>query len=112
MGDEDDGGAPLGGQRRQQLDDRIAARGVERAGRLVGKDQAALADEGPGDRDALLLTAGEVVGIPVEVWSSPTDASASSAGAGVAGATPSSSSGSITFSTAVSEGTRLRRWNT
>ena len=34
--------------------------GVEVAGRLVGEDHARPDDERPGDRDALLLAAGEV----------------------------------------------------
>ncbi len=49
---------------------------VERAGRLVGEQQAALADDGAGDGDALLLTAGEVVGIAVEVVRQPDACSA------------------------------------
>ena len=40
---------------------------VERTGRLVGEQQPALADDGSGDGDALLLTTGEVVGVAVEV---------------------------------------------
>ena len=34
--------------------------GVEVAGRLVGEQQVGLGDQGPGDRDPLLLTAGQL----------------------------------------------------
>jgi hypothetical protein len=42
-----------------QVDDHAAVRGVERGGRLVEQQDGMLADEAPGDVDALLLAAGE-----------------------------------------------------
>ena len=98
----------------EQLDDRVAVQRVERARRLVGEQQPALADDRPGDGDALLLSAREVVGIAVEVVVEAdrvqrVDRASTRA---ARARTPSSSRGSITFSTAVSDGTRLSRWNT
>ena len=49
----------------QQPEDLLAGVGVEGAGRLVGEDQPALADDGAGDGDALLLAARHLVGEPV-----------------------------------------------
>ena len=46
--------------------DLVAGLGVELAGRLVGQDEERLLDQGPGDRHALLLAAGELVGAVVE----------------------------------------------
>ena len=110
---EHDGRAAVGRQRGEELDDLVAARGVERAGRLVGEQQAPGPDDRAGDRDALLLATREVVGIAVELLVE-TD--------GVervdrlrrarARPVPSSSSGSMTFSIAVSAATRFSRWNT
>ena len=48
-----------GVQPAQQLDDLLAARRVERAGRLVGEQQRRLVGERAGDREALALAAGE-----------------------------------------------------
>ena len=45
----------------QQTHDGLAVHGVERAGRLVGEQQPALADDRPGDRDPLALAARELV---------------------------------------------------
>ena len=41
----------------------LAGRGVQVAGGLVGKEQARPVDEGAGDRDSLLLAAGELAGV-------------------------------------------------
>ena len=41
----------------------IAGLGVEVAGRLVGEDDGGAVDERAGDRHALALTAGELVGL-------------------------------------------------
>ena len=46
----------------QQAHDGLAVDRVERAGRLVGQEQLALADDGAGDGDPLALAAGQVVG--------------------------------------------------
>ena len=43
----------------EQLEDLFAALAVERPGGLVGQDQRGLVGEGPGDGQALALTAGE-----------------------------------------------------
>ena len=43
----------------------LAGERVERAGGFIGEDQAAVANERAGDRDALLLPAGHLVGIAV-----------------------------------------------
>ena len=43
----------------------LARRAVERAGRLVGQNQTRPVDHGARDRDALLLPAGEVIGVAV-----------------------------------------------
>ena len=43
-----------------------AGRAVEVAGRLVGEDQGGIGDERPGDRDALLLAAGQLGRLVVE----------------------------------------------
>lgn len=67
MGHQHHRRAPLGGEGGEQLDDGVAGAGVEAAGGLVGQQQAAGPDGGPGDGDALLLTAGEVVGVAVEL---------------------------------------------
>ena len=48
--------------RPQQPQHRLAGLGVQRPGRLVGQQQAALADQRPGDRHPLLLAAGQLVG--------------------------------------------------
>src|SRR3712207_3870650 len=45
----------------QKLHDADARVRVEVAGRLVGDEYGRLGDEGPGDRDALLLAAGELI---------------------------------------------------
>src|SRR6202034_375152 len=61
VGDDHDRGAALM-QPAQQVQDRPAGRGVQVAGRLVGHDQGGPPDQCPGDRGALLLTAGQLVG--------------------------------------------------
>ena len=52
--------APRGGA--QQAHDGLAVHGVESAGRLVGEEQPAVADDRSGDRNPLTLAAGELVG--------------------------------------------------
>ena len=93
---------------------RLAVRRVERARRLVGEEEATLPHDGPGDRDPLALTTGELVGIvrrPIreaELFERghARDAAPSSPDR------PSSSRGSATFSTAVSPARRLKSWKT
>ena len=58
--DEDDGEAGAV-ELREERHDLGARRAVERAGRLVGEQQHRIVHEGAGDRDALLLPAGELL---------------------------------------------------
>ena len=60
VGDHDDRGAP-GVEFLQQGQDGGARGRVQVAGRLVRHDQGGPADQGPGDRGALLLAAGQLV---------------------------------------------------
>ncbi len=46
----------------EQAQQLVGALGVERAGRLVGEEQLRLRDERAGDRRALLLSAGKLIG--------------------------------------------------
>src|SRR5918997_1599327 len=55
----------------QKLHDAHARVGVEVAGRLVGDEYRRLRDKGPGDRDALLLPAGELIRILVQLPREP-----------------------------------------
>src|SRR5690242_5421333 len=59
VGDGDGGAAP--GQVVERLLDRALGLGVQGAGRLVQHEHARVAQQGPGDGDALLLAAGEPV---------------------------------------------------
>ena len=60
VSDDDDRYAALAVERTQRLHDFMRCARVEIAGRLVGKQQARRIDQGAGDRDALLLAAGEL----------------------------------------------------
>ena len=42
--------------------DLVRSARIEVAGRLVGKQYCGMVDEGPGERDALLLSPGELIG--------------------------------------------------
>ena len=57
---DDDGRPPRRREPREERDDVRARGAVEVPRRLVGEDDARLLDERPGDRDALLLAAGEM----------------------------------------------------
>ncbi len=61
MGGHDDGNRELGGGTAQEIEYEVAGGGVEIAGGFVGEKEARVVDEGTGDGDALLLTAGELV---------------------------------------------------
>ena len=106
--------APASQRAAEQPQDVLAGLGVERAGRLVGQDQPALADEGPGDRDPLLLAAGHLVGEPVgeRRRCRPRRAPRERPCGAPRAPAPSSSRGSATFSAAVSAGIRLKSWKT
>ena len=97
-----------------QPHDRLAVGRVQRARRLVGQQQPVLADHGAGDGHPLPLAAGQLVGEvlgPVAQAKLLEASSGRPARAFLAGM-PSSSSGSETFSAAVSPGSRLKSWNT
>ena len=57
VGDEHQGGAAIPLQGEQQVDDGVAGRLVEIAGRLVGDEDRRVGHDGAGDGDALLLAA-------------------------------------------------------
>ena len=65
MGHHEQRRAPLPAALRDELQDLIARRRVEVSRGLVGQDQGRLLDDGPRDGDALLLAAGEFVGVAV-----------------------------------------------
>ena len=71
VGDDDDGDAELAVDPLQQREDVGGRLGVERAGRLVGEQDVGLGRERPGDADALLLAAGELVGIAPRLVGQP-----------------------------------------
>ena len=51
----------------EDVHDVLAAFGVERAGGFIGKDDAAAVHERPGDGNALLLAAGKLVGLVLQL---------------------------------------------
>ncbi len=113
VGDEHDRRAAAPRERGEELDDLVARHGVERTGRLVGEQERAVGDDGPGDGDALLLPTREVVRVAVELLVQSDEVQRVERSARASRVpTMSSSSGSITFSIAVSDGMRLRRWKT
>ena len=59
MGDEDQSLASFTTCARQQLGDLICVLIIEVADRLVGENERRIVDEGPGNRDALLLSAAQ-----------------------------------------------------
>ena len=63
----DDDGVPPPVQLGEDVHDVLAAFGVERAGGFVGKDDAAAVHERPGDGNALLLAAGKLVGLVLQL---------------------------------------------
>ena len=60
MGDHDDGLAMIAVQFLQQAQDLVGRGAVEITGRLVTEQQLRVGNDGPGNCDALLLTAGEL----------------------------------------------------
>ena len=64
VGDHDDRLAQVVDAGPQQGQHLVRGPGVEGAGRLVGQDDRGVGDQRPGDRDALLLAAGELRGQP------------------------------------------------
>jgi hypothetical protein len=62
VGDDDRRDPPLAGGK-DHAHHGFAVCRVERSGRLVGEEEAALTDHRASDRDPLTLTAGELIGI-------------------------------------------------
>ena len=87
---------------------------VEVAGRLVGDQEHRPVDEGAGDRDALLLTAGELVGHPVllAVQADEVEHLGHDLARSVPRGLPITSSAKATFSATVLFGSSRKSWNT
>ena len=90
----------------QQLRDARAGRGIEIARGLIGKQHRRRADRGARQRHALLFAAGELARVVLQRAHSSPRAPSMSLAALRASRRPASSSGSMTFSSAVSDGTR------
>jgi hypothetical protein len=101
-------------ERFEQVDHVVAGGAVEVAGRLVGQQHGGLHDGGAGDRDALPLAAGKLVGAVVgalfeaEVLERGCATRCARSAAGM----PASIMGRAMFSAAVRRGTRWKLWNT
>ena len=113
VGGDDDEPAVVG-ELAEELQHALDLDVVEVRGRLVGEDDRRVVRERTRDRDALLLPARHVAG-PVrhavaEVDALPAVRSARARGR--ARDTPAARNGTITFSSAFSDGTRLNAWNT
>src|SRR5206468_6279826 len=63
VGDQEEPGAEPRLLLEQTIDDDAPGRQIEIAGRLVGQEQKRAGNKGAGDRDALLLAAGQLPGI-------------------------------------------------
>ena len=111
VGDQHQRGAALRVPGEQELDDLAAGRLVEIAGRLVGDQDRRIRRERAGERDALLLAAGELGRIVVEPVAQADRGKLRAARSNASGA-PASSSGTATFSSAVMVGIRWNDWNT
>ena len=103
---------PRAVERAEDAHDLGAGVAVEVAGRLVGQDERRARDQRPGDRDALLLAAGELGRLVVEPVAEPDplERGARRARARSRRETPWYSSGVATFSSAVVRGSRLYDW--
>ena len=106
--DQDQRGAALDVAGEQKLDDLLAGRFVEVAGRLVGDQDRGVGRKRAGERDALLLAAGELRRIVVEPLGKADRGELLRARASNASASPASSSGTATFSSAVMVGIRWK----
>ncbi len=112
VGDEHDRAA-LGGELAEQREHRGARLDVEVAGRLVGQQQRRVVDQRAGDREALLLAAGELVreragdvAQPEPVDQRPRPARPPPA------RRPRTRPASSTFASPLSSGSRWKNWNT
>ena len=83
-------------------------------GRFVGEEDRRIVRERTRDRDPLLLAARHVTRPVVQAVAEidPLAAARSARALASLRGTPAARSGTITFSTAVSDGTRLNAWNT
>jgi len=61
-------------KRRKSAHDVVVGFGVQRAGRLVGENQTRVIHDRPRDRDPLLLSAGELIGLAEKAVGKPDDA--------------------------------------
>ena len=112
MGDHDDRVAVVVDELAQQREHVAAGAGVERAGGLVGEDDLGAGDERAGDRDALLLAAGQLRGAVAQAFVEA-DARRDLAHVDRACARrPSRRSGRPMFWATVSDGIRLKAWKT
>src|SRR6266545_255450 len=71
VADDHHAAAVLGGELAQQPGDLAAVGAVEVGGRLVGQDERRVVGQRPGDRHALLLPAGELLGPEAEAVAQP-----------------------------------------
>ena len=85
---------------------------VQVAGRLVGEQQGGLGDQRPGHRDALLLAAGELVGLVLGAVGEADRVQRRQGprGGARAASTPAYASGSSTLASALVRGIRLNAW--
>ena len=90
----------------------LAGRLVEIAGRLVGDQDGGIGRERAGDRDALLLAAGELRRIVRQPVARGRPPRARARRDRTRRRSPASSSGTATFSSAVMVGMRWNDWNT
>ena len=96
----------------QQIDDLLAGVFVEIAGRLVGDQDRRIGRQRARERDALLLAAGKFRRIMVQPLAEADRREFARARAHRRRATPASSSGTATFSSAVMVGIRWNDWKT
>ena len=97
----------------QQLHHGETGLGVELTGGLVGDQERGLVGEGPGDRDPLLLTAGQLAWPLRRMVGEPTrDSSSSTRSSRSRGPARRSRIGTPTFSAAVRIGMSPKDWKT
>lgn len=109
VGDDQDRAAPPV-EVLQDAQDAASGLQVQRAGGLVAQQQRGVLGDGAGDGDALLLAARQLRREVAARSASPTAASAARDRS--RSPRPVSSATSRTFSSAVSDGTRLKNWKT
>ncbi len=95
----------------EQVDDLLAGGLIEIAGRLVRHQNGGIGRQRAGERDALLLAAGQLRRIMMQAIAEA-DRGQFLRRARAASGLPASSSGTATFSSAVMVGIRWNDWNT